>query len=102
MDKTFLQSFLLITLIFLGLQPSWAEESTQANLSSQPPQTVNINTDDAEAIALVLGGIGLAKARAIVEYREKFGDFAVIEELADVKGIGEKTLEKNIDKISLN
>ncbi len=63
--------------------------------------TVNINTADAAAMAEALDGVGLAKANAIVEYRKQHGDFSSLEELLQVKGIGEKTLEKNRDKISL-
>ena len=56
---------------------------------------VDINTADAETISAELSGIGLAKARAIVEYREKHGPFASPEDLSLVKGIGERTVEKN-------
>jgi len=56
---------------------------------------VDINTADAETISAELNGIGLAKARAIVEYREKHGPFASPEDLSLVKGIGERTVEKN-------
>ena len=56
---------------------------------------VDINTADAETISAELTGIGIAKARAIVEYREKHGPFASAEDLSLVKGIGERTVEKN-------
>lgn len=61
---------------------------------------ININT--ASAAELVrLDGIGEAKARAIVEYREEHGYFMSVDELVKVSGIGEKTLEKNRDKITV-
>jgi competence protein ComEA len=41
-----------------------------------------------------LPGIGESKAKAILEYRLKKGRFKRVEELMDVKGIGEKMLEK--------
>ena len=56
---------------------------------------VNVNTADAETIAKELNGVGLAKARAIVEYREKFGPFKSADELSLVKGIGERTVDRN-------
>ena len=56
---------------------------------------VNINTADAKTIADALQGIGLKKAEAIVAYRTEKGPFKTIEELANVPGIGEKTIEKN-------
>ncbi len=56
---------------------------------------VNINTADAETISAELKGVGLAKARAIVEYREKHGPFRSPDDLSLVKGIGERTVEIN-------
>jgi len=56
---------------------------------------VNINTADAETISAELNGIGLSKAKAIVEYRKKHGPFRSVDDLSLVKGIGERTLEKN-------
>jgi competence protein ComEA len=56
---------------------------------------VNINTADAATISAELNGIGLSKAEAIVEYRKKHGPFKSVDDLSLVKGIGEKTVEKN-------
>ncbi len=56
---------------------------------------VNINTADAETISRSLQGVGLSKARAIVEYREKHGPFKSPDDLSLVKGIGERTVELN-------
>ena len=56
---------------------------------------VNVNVADAETIAAELKGVGLSKARAIVEYREKHGAFQSADDLARVKGIGMKTVEAN-------
>ena len=62
---------------------------------------VNINTASAEEIAEAVKGIGITKAKAIVEYREQHGTFQSLDELIEVKGIGEKTLEKNRDALTL-
>ena len=56
---------------------------------------VNVNTADAETISESLQGVGLSKARAIVEYRQKHGPFKAPDELSLVKGIGERTVELN-------
>ncbi len=56
---------------------------------------VNINTADAETIAAELNGVGLSKAKAIIEYRSKHGPFRSADDLSLVKGIGERTVEKN-------
>ena len=60
---------------------------------------VNINTADAETISRSLQGVGLSKARAIVEYRQKHGPFKSADDLSLVKGIGERTVELNRDNI---
>jgi competence protein ComEA len=56
---------------------------------------VDINKADAKTIAKELDGVGLSRAQAIVEYREKNGAFKSVEDLKKVKGIGAKTLEQN-------
>lgn len=62
---------------------------------------VNINKADAETIAAEISGIGQSRAQAIVEYRKVNGKFKSIDDLAKVKGIGEKTIKKNRSNISL-
>ena len=54
---------------------------------------VNINTASAAELAS-LRGIGPAKAQAIVEHREKNGQFKTIDDLKLVRGIGDKMLEQ--------
>jgi competence protein ComEA len=56
---------------------------------------VDINHASAEEIAQSLSGIGQAKADAIVAYRNEHGTFASADELTLVKGVGNKTVEKN-------
>lgn len=62
---------------------------------------VNINTADAETISEELNGIGLSKAKAIVEYRKKHGPFRSVDDLSLVKGIGERTVDKNRSDIQV-
>ncbi len=62
---------------------------------------ININTADAETLASGLKGIGPAKAEAIVAYRTQHGGFTSVEELVQVKGIGEKILEQNRSNITV-
>ena len=64
-------------------------------------ETVNINTADAATIDRVLVNVGPAKAQAIVDYRKANGAFRSAEQLAMVKGIGLKTVEKNRDRIEV-
>ena len=64
-------------------------------------EKVNINTADAATIDRVLLNIGPAKAEAIVAHRKANGAFRSLEQLALVKGVGLKTVEKNRDRIVL-
>ena len=61
---------------------------------------VNVNTASAEELSQ-LGNIGPAKAAAIVAYREEHGPFRSLQELTRVTGIGERTVEMNLDRIAL-
>lgn len=57
------------------------------------PVIVNINTASVHELRRI-DGIGETKARAVAEFREKHGAFKSVDELANVSGIGAKTLEK--------
>ena len=62
---------------------------------------VDINTASAAQIADSMSGVGLTKAEAIVAYRKENGPFKSIDQLAQVKGIGLKTVEKNREVIEV-
>ncbi len=62
---------------------------------------ININTADAETLASGLKGIGPAKAEAIIAYRTQNGGFTSVDELVQVKGIGEKILEQNRSNLTV-
>jgi len=64
-------------------------------------EPVNVNTADASALAKALNGIGPAKAKAIVAYRDKNGPFKSVDQLALVEGITQKLIEKNRADIKL-
>ena len=79
------------------------QQTTVQAQSQTVQQTVsdklNINTASASEIQKALIGIGAKKAEALVQYREKHGNFTVAEQLLEVQGIGKATLEKNRDRI---
>ncbi len=62
-------------------------------------EKVNINTADAATLDRVLVNVGPSKAEAIVAYRKQHGAFRSAEQLAQVDGIGLKTVEKNREMI---
>ena len=61
---------------------------------------ININTATVEVFK-TLSGIGDAKAQAIVDYRNENGNFGSVDELTNVSGIGEATLAKIKDKLTI-
>lgn len=103
--------FMWLVLSLLGLEVSMAQacprepgaglhQTRQAN--GKPAQAaVNINQADAEALQQALSGVGAAKARAIVAWRQQHGPFRRIEDLAEVKGIGPALLSRNRDRLRL-
>ena len=70
--------------------------------AAQAGKPVNVNRADAAMLADSLDGIGLAKAQAIVAWRTQHGAFKRAEDLAEVKGIGARTVERNRGFIRLN
>ncbi len=63
-------------------------------------EALDINSASASMLADSITGIGDKKAQAIVQYRDSHGPFASVDDLASVKGIGLKTVEKNRDKLT--
>ena len=74
--------------------------STDAWSPSQDEKKVSLNQATTGELE-TLPGIGPSKAAAIIKYREEVGTFKSIDELTNVSGIGEKTLEKLRDSLDL-
>lgn len=62
-------------------------------------EPVDINTADAVTLAEAMPGVGLKRAKAIVEYRRQHGPFDRLDDLVEVYGIGEKLLDKSRDRL---
>ncbi|WP_064120281.1 ComEA family DNA-binding protein [Pseudomonas fluorescens] len=87
--------------------PSAPAESPKAPLvmdTAAPGQSAKVDLNDADAATLQkeLAGVGEAKAKAIVAYRETNGPFSSVDELLEVKGIGKAILDRNRDKLEVN
>ncbi len=81
------------------LVSSRQQEGGTGQISNQTAK-LRINQATAEEIE-TLQGIGPSKAAAIVQYREEEGPFTSKEDLLNVGGIGEKTLEAISEKIQV-
>ncbi|PNK60480.1 ComEA family DNA-binding protein [Psychrobacter sp. FDAARGOS_221] len=71
-------------------QAEWAEQNIKVNINQA-----------GEAELTLLKGIGSKKAQQIILYRDAFGPFATIDDLAKVKGIGAKTISNNSARLSI-
>ena len=83
---------------------SFTKESSVTGSSSSKSEKIttkiNINTASVEELQ-TLKGIGPATAKSIILYREEYGAFSAIEEIMNVKRIGEKTFAKIKERITV-
>lgn len=67
-------------------QSSNANQSTATQAAPQQVEKINLNKANAKELMKVKG-INAAKAKAIIAYRKKHGEFKSTDELANVKGL---------------
>ena len=87
MKQRLLTSTLALALAFL------IASGTAFAAKPAPTGKVNINTASVEQLS-TLPGVGPALAQRIVEYRTKSGSFKNVQELMNVRGVGEKSFAK--------
>jgi len=79
-----------------------AQSKSSARSAAKPASTATVNLNTASATDLEgLPGIGAKTAARIVEYRQKNGPFKKVEELMNVRGVGEKNFLKLKPQISV-
>ena len=93
----------LLLAIFLGVMPALTALAVQADEVAIASQVlpVNINKADAETMAHSLVGVGQSRAEAIVKYRDAYGPFFTVDDLMEVKGVGQAIVDKNRNRITL-
>jgi competence protein ComEA len=89
---------LLLCIAQLGIAPQASAVEAPQDTTQEVLQ-LDINSADAITIAAALEGVGMVRAQDIVAYREMYGKFRSIDELAEVQGIGSATIEKNRHRI---
>ncbi len=89
----------------LAAQPSpglAAQSKAASRAAAKPASTAIVNLNTASATDLEgLPGIGAKTAARIVEYRQKNGPFKKVEELMNVRGVGEKNFVKLKPQITI-
>lgn len=86
----------VLLVLGLGVANSAAQESSPraaASSSSSASAPINLNTASVAQLE-TLPGIGRSTAERILEYRQKNGSFKKIEDLMNVRGVGEKSFLK--------
>ena len=95
MDRTLLSLVALAFLIAVQPRAAAAQQLAGARAAAKPSAATVVNLNTASAAQLeALPGIGAKTAARIVEYRQKNGPFKKIEELMNVRGVGEKNFLK--------
>ena len=94
MVRTLVAGAFVASMAVLFAAPAFAGQTGQAQQAAQPAATL-LNLNSATQAELEkLPGVGPAMAKQILEYRQKNGGFKKVEELMNVKGIGEKAFLK--------
>lgn len=77
-------------------------ETLQESAPAQQNQEEKINLNTAtEAELQTISGIGAKKAQEIIRFRDEQGPFKTVEELKNVPGIGEKTVDRLKDMLTV-
>lgn len=77
------------------------ETITKDFSSNEYDTVININTADFNLL-VSLPEIGEKRAEDILEYRKKHGGFSSVDELTEINGIGEETLKRIRELITVN
>jgi len=96
---------LVTAALLVAAQPLTSSAQTKASgrtsSKAAPAAAVNINTAPASELQ-TLPGIGAKVAERIVEYRQKNGPFKKVEDLMNVRGVGEKNFLKLKPHVSIS
>jgi competence protein ComEA len=88
--------------LFVVTVPASATVSTHPVTQKQPPMVIHkidLNNADLTTLTGSVKGIGKKRAEAIIAYRQSHHGFKSVEELSEVKGLGQHFVTVNRDKL---
>jgi len=100
MKHTLLLMVLLVVTSLVGLVPAPAH-AAEAPAAHQTAETIHLNQATAEQLQ-ALPGVGPALSERIVQYRTEHGPFRTVDQLADVKGVGQAKLAKFKNQLTVD
>ena len=89
----------LLLLVVLALTAVSAPLAA-AKAQKGTPELINVNTANLEEL-VTLPGIGESYALRLIEYRKKYGPFERVEDLLNVRGIGDRTLDRIRSRVTV-
>ena len=93
----------LLVALACNASPVAAQQAPRAAKAAAPASTTVLNLNSATAAQIAtLPGIGQKTAELVVQYRQKNGPFKKIEEIMNVRGIGEKSFLRIKDRLSVS
>lgn len=95
-------ALVLIAVLMAIAMPLSAQRATKPPVAASTPSSAIVNLNSATAAQIAaLPGIGPKTADLVVQYRQKNGPFRKIEEIMNVRGIGEKSFLKIKDRLTV-
>lgn len=99
-------NLIAMVLSFLSMSfPLYASSTTPLNANSTAQETeaatnkINLNTAELKTLIHSFKGIGEKRAQAIIKYREGHDGFKSVDELAEVPGLGQQFVHRNLAEL---
>ncbi len=109
MDK--IKSLLMMSILATSVSLSYAQTlvvaaplpTTETKVSAKPEVTQQVDLNSAtQATLQTIKGIGPARAKAIIDYRNEHGPFKSVDDLLQVKGVSSNFFEKVRDQLMVS
>lgn len=99
MKARYIAMYLSLFAVTIPAQAVSTEKSPPVKQTVVVTNKIDLNKAELSSLIGSFKGIGKKRAEAIIAYRENHHGFKAIEELAEVKGFGQRFIEVNRDKL---